>query len=60
MSTINYLKGIWQGKKVFVELTNAQLYGDGQEIVTVFEEKNGQIFLHSAKIAELQELGPEN
>lgn len=56
-----YCKAIWKGIEVFVELTDKDLYesSSSDEELTVFEDRNCQIFLHQAKISELEGIIPE-
>lgn len=54
-----YCKASYQGKQVFLELTQEQLYGDQSISVDVFAEKDGEVTVDKATLDQLSEIGPE-
>lgn len=54
-----YCKASYQGKVVFLELTQEQLYGDQSVSVDVFSEKDGEVTVQSAALDQLENIGPE-
>ncbi len=59
MNTI-YCVAKVNGTKVFVELTNAQMYaGDPNEVIPVFTSEAGEVKLFDVKLGDLQDIEEE-
>lgn len=56
---IIYCKGTWRDIPVYFELDNTSLYASADISLPVFEDRNGQMFMHEAKHSEIKDIRRE-